>query len=290
MNDLILVKVYFEDLEQLRVLLSPPNLGFVPWEKMQRTFSGNQQYFDDAYIGFALRTEEEYVGFIGLLRTIRLIDGKETEVVNLTSFVVLEAYRGHGPKLVRKIKELTNNALFTIITPIHITQRLFERIHNARIQSSRYYVLGKSPTPQGSHPATLERNYDRIQTLLHGEPLRVFYDHRHEDCMAICLEDEHSTLLLLLKLVELEGRCFLEILYYSDRQRFLHCLSCLSDTLSVVCEFNAVIIDEFDVPQEVLEDGRYMDMPLPRMVFGGNEGVSNVPFMCLYSERTKMNL
>lgn len=291
MNTITVEKVYLEQLEQLRPLLSPPNLGFVPWDKIVRTFCRNKDHYSDAYIGLILKCDSDIIGFIGMVRSDRVLDGKTVEVANLTSFVVLPNHRGQGLKLLRALNGI-KDVIFTVITPSDVSQKLMTRINGAIEQSDHYQIL-----PGNSNAAKLWVETDKtvIKSRLSGSDSLLFEEHSVEDCDAVLLANAQISCLLLLKPVMVAEQSCLEILYYSNQLFFIENIEDISANLARAFDFKHVIIDCFDCPDDISDSHQLLPMALPKLVFCPSKPSSikqhpKVPFMSLFSERTKMDL
>ena len=58
--------------------------------------------------GFGLFDGSEMVGFLGFIFSQRIINGQVEDFCNLTSWIVKEAYRGHGISLILSLRKLTD--------------------------------------------------------------------------------------------------------------------------------------------------------------------------------------
>ena len=119
-------KVYPEDFDLIYPLLLGYNNQRITKEDWRQLFV-NHWDNDEQYLGLALVDQDEYIGFIGLLFSKRIIDDKEYKFCNINNWIVKEQYRSQSLLQllhVLKLKDYT----FTNLTPIPEIIPIFKKL------------------------------------------------------------------------------------------------------------------------------------------------------------------
>ena len=288
MSNVELVKAYTEDLPDLKHLFMPPNLGYVPWERYVRTFTLTKpEKFEDPYIGLGLKVGDKWVGFLGMVRSFREIQGIETEVNNMSTMTVLPEYRTQSLRLFRALKTL-KTALFTCLTPSPVTEKVSIKTLGASVHSDKYQVLSESSEDPSS--VTIISDLDQIQQRIDSQWAGLFDEHSQEACYFVLVECEQNDCLLLLTERTLQEERYVEVLFYSDLGFFSRWADKISSKLVSSYDVKGVILDVADTPSVLLDPTKQLAMKEPNLVVRFGEGPLSVPFISLYSEITKMGM
>lgn len=145
-------------------------------------------------IGYVLRDEEKIVGYMGMLWSHRIIDGKPEDFCNLTSWVVKEDYRQKGIALfmpVLKLKDCT----VTIHTPARHVHEFYKRMGFQELET-KLKVLYPLPQIKGLlrfHKFRGTTNPQKIEAILKGADAQIYRDHRGHHCRHVVIynQDEY---------------------------------------------------------------------------------------------------
>ncbi len=103
---------------------------------------------EDDNRGHVLLDGARVVGFLGALLSTREIDGRKERFCNLSSWIVLEAYRARSLSLLAPILRLEDHTI-VCATPSPTAHRLFVRTGH-KVLEDRVLLLPPSPPGQSS--------------------------------------------------------------------------------------------------------------------------------------------
>ena len=171
---------------------------------------------DESYVGFILEENDQAVGYLGTLFSVREINGRMEKFCNLYTWIIKEEYRTEGLPLlfqVLKMKGVTvTNFTGNRVAPI-LTKFGFKPI-----DTTLNILL---PLPTLSDGCELIFDPARIVPLLDAHDRRVFDDHRGFKYPFVLIKASDGLSLLSFKKVKRKYLPVLELHYLSGRAVFL---------------------------------------------------------------------
>lgn len=127
--------------------------------------------------GFMLLDGDDIAGVLVAMYSKRLVDGREIDLCNLSSWHVRPEYRLHSLRLLRAA--LSQEGFhFTDLTPSEEVQRMNLRLGFEFIDTSTILVPNL-PWPLFSLQTTITADPHQIEHRLSGRALEIYRDHRH---------------------------------------------------------------------------------------------------------------
>src|SRR5688572_1768017 len=171
---------------------------------------------DESYVGFILEENDQAVGYLGTLFSVREINGRKEKFCNLYTWIIKEEFRTEGLPLlfqVLKMKDVTvTNFTGNRVAPI-LTKFGFKPI-----DTTLKILL---PLPTLSDGCELVFDPARIAPLLDIHDRRVFEDHRGFKYPFVLIKASDGLSLISFKKVKRKYLPVLELHYLSERAVFL---------------------------------------------------------------------
>ena len=175
----------------------------------------------DSCRGYGLFDKDEVVGFIGLIFSTRVIDGRAERFCNITSWIVRQPYRGHSLFLVRPLLKLQDHTL-TDLTPSRIVAEILEQFGFKELDSGLHLLLPGKVLERSRDGAGLSCTHDReaLAARLEGEDRRIYQDHLPYACRHLLAEGDRGPCYVVYTLVTGASSPYCHIQYVSDLGRF----------------------------------------------------------------------
>ena len=238
---------------------------------------------DESYVGFILEDDNQAVGYLGTLFSVREIHGRKEKFCNLCTWIVKEEYRSEGLPL-----------LFQVLRMKDVTVTNFTGNRVATIlEKFDFKVLDKTlkillPVPTLGDGCELISNKSEILQLLDAQDRRVFDDHRDFKYSFVALKASEGTSLLCFKKVKRKRLPLLEVHYLSRRDVFFKhirhtLLSLCLRTGSVGLMIGEHFLDRVSIPFSI-------SIPQRQMRLFRSKTVSAEEMDTMYSELQILNL
>ena len=146
----------------------------------------------EEYCGYGLFDEEELVGFIGLIFSLRKIAGEIHPICNLTSWVVKEPYRDHSLSLLLPVMRLEDYTI-TDLSASEGAFRILKRLGFKELDQSVTVVpcLPSGMRMLNTNPI-LSQDPDLIRKTLNPDDLEIYNDHvRNSSCNHFILQRQN---------------------------------------------------------------------------------------------------
>jgi len=168
-------RVGLEDFETVHRRLLSPLDSSIPPETWRRLFSYRWTGAED-YAGYGLFDNEEPVGFLGLLFSMRLVHGKQERFCNVTSWTVADSHRHQALTLLAPLMRLQDHTI-TNLTSTATVQAIFTRLGFRPLDT---HVRVAWPLPRWRTPSGLlvESRTDVIAESVSADLRAVVEDHR----------------------------------------------------------------------------------------------------------------
>lgn len=191
-------KTYPEDFERAYPLLQDFDSPFTKQE-WRNIFYYDWKGKEDC-IGYHLEKDNQIVGFIGLIFSIRIIENKPHKFCNITSLIVKKNYRTATILLLRKLKDYPD----TIFIGFGLTNeayQLYTKLGFVELED-KYKII---PTIN----CILEKKvnisvfeYPELLARLNGEDYRIATDHHNKKCKSMLFDFGKDYMLVIYSVLE----------------------------------------------------------------------------------------
>lgn len=231
----------FEEIYPLLLEFNNPRLTKEDWGRLFVDHCDSKE----GYFGYALFNEGRVVGFLGLIFSNRLIDGKVQKFCNLTSWIIKKEYRGQGLSRLLFSEVLKLNG-YTIITlpPSPKTLRMHKEQGFKELEDS-YRLIFPLPFSCGfSYDCSLVREQEELRNSLNVRELKIYDDHLICKCIHILIKTKQGNCYIIIKRVIRRNLPFADIQYISNLSIFLQYIDCLRIKLVLSSRVCALLIEE----------------------------------------------
>ena len=171
---------------------------------------------DESYVGFILEENNQAVGYLGTLFSLREINGRNEKFCNLCTWIVKEEYRSEGLPLLFQVLRMKD---------VTVTNFTGNRVASLLMKFD-FKVLDKTlrilfPFPAFADGCELIFEHSRISPLLNPRDRRVFDDHRDFKYSFVALKASDEVALICFNKVKRKRMPVLEVHYLSRRKTFL---------------------------------------------------------------------
>jgi acetoacetyl-CoA synthetase len=144
---------------------------------------------DKPDLGLVLEVDDQIVGFLGKVYSLRHIAGKSGLICGLSSFYVLPKYRGRGLGLLTAAVQ-DQNVTYTSHTPNRLSRRMLQVLNFVQLDECKVILppfvnadtLLKSRPQISLNPGVVRQSLDAWQC-------RIFDDHSQYDCLQMSVRD-----------------------------------------------------------------------------------------------------
>ncbi|MDD5569625.1 MAG: hypothetical protein PHD97_00540 [Bacteroidales bacterium] len=131
-------KATIDKFEEIYPLLKEfqPSISKERWMNLfSYSFSGNENY-----CGYYLKEGNEIAGFLGLVFSKRIINGKEENICNTSTWVVKEKYRDRSLELLYPVLELENHTI-VCHTPNSRVNEIYKKLNFKNLETRTRILL-----------------------------------------------------------------------------------------------------------------------------------------------------
>lgn len=212
----------FEDIHALLRKFHNPSMGKEDWRRMLFQYPWPSE---SESRGHVLLDGARPVGFLGTIFSTRVIEGKEERFCNLSSWIVLEAYRARSLSLLAPIIRLGSHTL-VCSTPSPTAHRLFVRTGHKLLEDRVLLLPPLAAWPEiGSfRRVSMTTDEAEVRAELTGEERRCFDDHRGSIGASVLLRRDGRTCWATATLKRRRGFRFAFLQHLSDPDLFWECL------------------------------------------------------------------
>lgn len=171
---------------------------------------------DESHVGFILEENNEPVGYIGTLFSLREINGRTEKFCNLCTWIVKEEYRSEGLPLLFQVLRM-KDVTVTNFTGNRVAS-ILEKF-DFKVLDKRLKIL--FPIPTISKGCELIFDYSRIPPLLEAHDQGVFEDHCEFKYSFVLLKANDEVSLICFRKVKRKRLPILEVHYLSGQDTFI---------------------------------------------------------------------
>lgn len=191
-------KVYSADFETVYEHLLKFDQANVSKEERKKLFI-KQWNVEEDFFGIMVIDKHMVIAYLGLVFSKRNINGEEKSFCNLSGLMIDEKYRGQKltHKIVQYLQSLGDYTL-TAITPIPSLYGMYKS--NGFVDLNDYRcVFWKHPFLFAKSNAELVSEAEKMESLLKGEQLQIYRDHRQFNCLHLIFRIDNCDVYLILK-------------------------------------------------------------------------------------------
>lgn len=240
---ILVKKAVADDFEKIYPLLlefNNPNLTKDDWKQLfVNHCSCNEDYF-----GYVLFDKDRAVGFLGLIFSDRLIDGKLQKFCNITSWIITKDYRGRGLSrlLMHEVVNLTDYTI-TTLPPSPKTEKM-HREQGFKVLEDSYLLILPIPTPDSFYNNCSIIPEQEMKYHLDVNELKIYNDHLQCKCSHILIKTEFENCYIIIKKIKRRGMVFAEIHYLSNLPLFLKFIDRLRIKLPLYLKVVGLLIEK----------------------------------------------
>jgi acetoacetyl-CoA synthetase len=154
---------------------------------------------DKPDLGLLLEDDDQVVGFLGKVYSLRHVAGRSGLICGLSSFYVLPKYRGWGLGLLTAAVQ-DQNVTYTSHTPNRLSRRMLQVLNFVQLEEYKVFLppfanadtLLKSRPQISVEPGTVRQSLDAGQR-------RIFDDHSKYDCLQMLIREGPNLAHLVVK-------------------------------------------------------------------------------------------
>ncbi|MDA3779567.1 MAG: hypothetical protein PF487_04985 [Bacteroidales bacterium] len=284
-------EAYPEDFEKVYpILFTGFNLKSLNKKKLERKYNSFKKLFDnhwnspDRVIGYVLEDNEEIVGFIAYILSVREINNRSYKFCNFSTWTVNEDQRSYSILLTAPIKNLKrNNYTMVNLSPSKPAYEVFTKLlkfNKLEIKQTKVPFL-----PYNMISKKIKYRFDEeidISNLTHQEIID-YESMKDYNANSLYIEkDSQSCLIVFNKIYEKRYIPFASILHISNPDLFLKCISLLRCIINLKINTFALLIDNRLINNNKIKLSMVREMPNPKLFWSESLDCSEIDN--LYSE------
>jgi len=242
---------------------------------------------DEGYFGYILEDEERIVGFLGLIFSRRILNGKEEKFCNITSWVVDEKFRNQSISLILPIIKLKDHTL-TIHTVSKETYAVARKLGFENLESHLRIIF---PLPSFSTLLTfckVDINGNNFSETLKGQNLQIYNDHLGFKCFHVRIQTHLGECYLIGIRVYRKKQAFFQIHHISDSKVFSIFSGRIALSICLHVKTVATIVDERFLQGNSAMLSKAWSLHHPRVYKSGSLMQNDIDL--LYSELPVLNI
>lgn len=206
---------------------------FIPWWKSPEEFCG-----------YMLLKDGEVKGYLGLIFSTRILNGRVEKFCNLTSWIVSDDARSKSLAMLLEVLKLKDYTItnFTASPTVAVIMRRLGFVELDVHQQVLFPVPGLGLVRGWGCACEFEPG--RIRSLLGESDRRIFDDHQQVGCEHLLLKADTGYSYLVLKRTRRKDLPFLKVHYLSDPRVFVRCAEKLMPEICVRRRAWGVMVDE----------------------------------------------
>jgi hypothetical protein len=210
------VKVHPQDFEKVYLLLQ----GFRNASRLIKKDWQNQFSFPfgniENYCGYMLLSDNEPVGFLGLIFSQRQIHGKQEKFCDLAAWIVKDEFRSNSLALIFPLLR-EKNLTITTFTASNRVVAVLKKLGFKDVETQLQFLL---PVPSFHKAPKAVFDLEQISVLLTDESANIFRDHKHLNCWHVTLETPEGICYIMLNRSVKKRLPVAYVDYISDRSLF----------------------------------------------------------------------
>jgi hypothetical protein len=273
----------FEATYPLFAKFNNPRLSKDDW----RQLFVNHWQSDEGYFGYVLEDEERIVGFLGLIFSRRILNGKEVKFCNITSWVVDEKFRNQSLSLFLPVLKLKDYAL-TIHTVSKETYAVARKLGFQNLESHLRIIPPLPPISTWVTSCEVKINDKHLNEILKGEALQAYNDHLSFRCFHVHIRTHLGECYLIGTRVYRKKLSFFQIHHISNPKIFSKFAGRITMVICLRIKTVAVVMDERFLQGSTVMLSKVWPLPYPRVYKLDSLMQNDIDL--LYSELLMLNL
>jgi hypothetical protein len=199
---------------------------------------------DEDYYGYIMLENDQPIGFMSTIFSLRQINNNHHKFCNLSSWIVKEGYRNRSLYLVQPLLQLKDYTI-TLFTPSKTAQNIFKKLGYKELDSAERIILA-IPQVSSFFKNETQITIDRgaIKELLSENELKIFQDHAGFKCVHVMITSDTGNLYIIMRRVIRKHLPFAHIHYVSNFENFFQNLKTIRSSLALKLKVVGFIIDE----------------------------------------------
>lgn len=282
---LSLEKVKQADFEEILPLFSRFHNSKVKISGWKQLFMPHWHSKED-YFGYKLTNNNEVVGYIGLIFSIRLVENTTCEFCNLTTWVIKEGYENRSLMLLTPLLKMKDKVITSFFPAKHvlpIMQKLGFRIIGKNI------LLVPNPIVTNFH-CRIESDLDKIKPQLSEKELQIINDHQaYKNLQFLFLKQFDDTCLIIYNKKKLRFLKTVQILYVGNDNLYINNSNFINRHLCFKNVTPFVLVDEMFFKHNPIKAlFKYKKLPLFKLIKGKEDSIKIID--TLYSETVILDI
>jgi hypothetical protein len=216
-----------------------PQLSEAEW---YRVFD-HHWHQEEKFCGYGLFDEEEIVGFLGLIFSQRIINGRREDFCNLSSWIVRKPYRGHSISLMLSLRKL-KNCTITDLSPTEGVVAIFKKLGFQKLDRQIEILPNIFSSIGSQQKLTITTDISVIQSRLTSAEQKLLQDHQsYSRCHHLLAEAEGQTCYLIFTLVKNAKVPYSYIQYLGNPKLFARYSLGLRRAIAKVSQTFLVLVD-----------------------------------------------
>lgn len=196
---------------------------------------------DEDFCGYVLQKDNETKGYLGLVFSRRILNGRTEKFCNMTSWIVSEDCRSHSLPMLLKALALKDYT-FTNFTASPTVAQILLKLGFKEFPVDQLVFL---PVPRlGAHENSCVFELNSIRPHLQGEDRRIFDDHQSLNCQHLLLQSDRGNCYLLLKKTTRKHLKFAKVHYLSNIEVFHASIESLTAKICIRLKVFGVMVDQ----------------------------------------------
>jgi hypothetical protein len=203
------------------------------------------------FCGYLLLKDDEVKGFLGLIFSYRIINGRAEKLCNMTSWIVREECRGESLLMLMEVLKLRDYTL-TNFTASPTVATILSKLGFSEFPIDQLVLL---PVPSIAWPGRGPRcvfDLRAMRSKLSGENLRIFDDHQGLNCQHLLFCSDDGDCYVVLKKTRRKGLSFAKVHYLSNARVFREGMNRLTARICLRLGVFGVMVDERYVAGNIL--------------------------------------
>ena len=233
-----------EDFEMIYPLLQEldNSLSKADWSQLFINHYGG----DEDYYGYAVFNGEKAVGFIGMIFSEKLINGRLEKICNLTTWIVKKEYRkkGIGIKLLAELDRLVNDYTLVGLTPAENTMQAYKMFGFKDLDTKAKIVLPIPTLELLFNKCSIESEQSVLDKRLSVSDLKLYHDHLKFKNLHFIIMTKSDYCYFIAKKARRKKLLLAEIHYISNYPLFLKYLSRIRVLACLHLKVFGLLLDE----------------------------------------------
>jgi hypothetical protein len=242
---------------------------------------------NEGYFGYVLEDEERIVGFLGLIFSRRILNGKEVKFCNITSWVVDAKFRNQSLSLFLPVLKLKDYVL-TIHTVSKETYAVARKLGFENLESHLRIILPLPPVSTWFTFCEVKINDKHLNETLKGEALQAYFDHLSFRCFHVLIRTHLGECYLIGTRVYRKKLSFFQIHHISNPKIFSKFAGRIAMVVCLQIKTVAMVVDERFLQGNAVILSKVWPLPYPRVYKPDSLMQNDIDL--LYSELPVLNI